>query len=87
MNSGTTVKNIVTIQSDDRENGIEDGTPIIVPGTTGTVMGKSSDLKSDDAELKQGAEDSLVVKFNLPDGQTWSFDCLPTELERIDSTL
>lgn len=77
MKFGTMVKSLVLIQSDDRENGIDDGTPIIPVGTFGMVLGDSKDFCEADSQLKPGCEDCVVVQFELPDGRHQSFDVKP----------
>lgn len=77
MQAGTKVKSLVVIQSDDRETGVDDGTPIIPVGTTGIVLGMSKDSMDEDTHLKPGCEDCVVVQFDLPDGSKFSFDVKP----------
>ena len=79
MQSGTVVMNKTVIQSDDREVGIEDGTPIIPIGTKGVILGMSKDFMEPDTSLKEGCEDCVVVAFELTTGK-YNFDVHPVEL-------
>jgi hypothetical protein len=78
MQAGTQVTNTVVIQSDDRELGIDDGSPIIPIGTQGVVLGMSEDFLEDN-HLKDGCKDCVVVAFDLPGGKH-NFDVSPSEL-------
>lgn len=80
MRVNSIVKNKSLIQTDDRENGHDDGSPIVQPGTLGVVVAKSSEMIEEGYQLKAGAENSLVVKF---EGCDIAFDCLPNELEQV----
>lgn len=83
MKIGTLVRNKETIQSDDRENGINDGTKIIPPNTTGVVLGLSKDFLEKGNCLKSGCEDCLVVSFQISN-ETFKFDVQPEEILQIN---
>lgn len=83
MQTGTQVRSRTVIQSDDRANGLDDGTPIIPIGTIGTVLGESKDHLSGNAKLKSGCEDCILVQFELPSGKH-SFDVKPQEVISYD---
>lgn len=77
MKTGILVRSITTIQSDDRELGIDDGSLIVPVGTSGRVLGNSADMIEDGCSLKTGAESCVVVAFDMPDGVSANYDCLP----------
>lgn len=82
MKVGTKVKSLVLIQSDDRANGIEDGSPIIPVGTPGEVLGKSEEFLPDEVTMK-GDEQCYTVRFSWED-QSANYDILPEEIEVIE---
>ena len=83
LQKGDRVKCVVVIQSDDRENGIDDSTPILEIGTEGVVIGRSDEFIEEGCHLKEGAEDCMVVQFNLSDSTTWNFDVSEDEVVKI----
>ncbi len=85
-------RNVVTkhlIQSDDRANGIDDGSEVIPAGSVGVIYAKSSDfLSKDDSEDKDPMDTFLeekmfLVEFELPNGKKQTFDLLPEEFELV----
>ena len=87
---GKKVKTNVLIQSDDRANGIDDGSEVIPAGSIGVVYAKASDfLSKDDSEDKDPMdafleEKMFLVEFELPNGKKQTFDLLPEEFTVVE---
>lgn len=77
---GTKVRTKTAIMSDDRMNGIDDGSPVIPPNTIGYVIGESIDLLKDGHELKERFESCVCVCFTL-DNCKCSFDLHESEFD------
>lgn len=91
---GKKVRTNYLIQSDDRLNGIDDGTEVIPSGTIGVIYAKSSDFLSED-ESEDESEDKdpmdsfleekmFLVEFELPNGRKQTFDLLPEEFTVVE---
>lgn len=86
MKPGTIIKSLIEIKSDDREHGIDDGTPIVPIGTVGIVLGSSraelDEIGSSFANLEPDGEDCLVVSFEFH-VERWNFDVHPDEIAKL----
>lgn len=75
---GDVVKATVELKSDDRECGIEDGTPIVAVGTRGVVIGRSEDHLEEGCTLKCGEGECFVVDWGVV-----NFDTHISEMELV----
>ena len=69
------VQALVKIQSDDREAGIDDGTPIIEPGTFGILLG---DSVAPNGQSFRTDEPLYMVDFG-----SITFDCTAKEIALV----
>lgn len=78
---GKKVKTNILIQSDDRLNGIDDGTEVIPAGSVGVIYANASDFLSEDEYC---ASHWHLVEFELPNGKKQTFDLLPEEFTLVE---
>jgi hypothetical protein len=83
---GDKVKATTKIQSDDRTNGVDDGSPVVKKGTEGLVLGKSEDMVRSDCQMKDPTTPSWLVRFRLGKYETYDYDCTADEIELIRGT-
>ncbi len=76
IQNGDKVKAMIDLKSDDRELGMEDGTPIILAGAIGTVLGRSEEFLEEDEILKE--MNCWVVDWGIV-----NFDTSESEMEKV----
>lgn len=82
MKIGNSVFATKDIMSDDRELGIDDGSPIVPRGTYGIILGMSIDDLVGDEQIKDGCEHALMVEFHLKDSR-YIFDVFPEDISYV----